>query len=772
MTPYPEIDFQPFAEEPQVAYEANRELNLAWRIVEETGANLFLTGRAGTGKTTFLRKLRETTSKRMVVLAPTGVAAINAQGNTIHSFFQLPFAPYVPGKGFLSADKKHFRFSKQKRRIISAMSLLVIDEVSMVRPDILDAIDMILRRFRNPTKPFGGVQLLLIGDLRQLPPVLKEQEWAHLSPYYNSPYFFDSIALKQAGYQAIELTTVYRQSDREFISLLNAIRDGKADMDVLRRLNTRCIPNFNPADDEGYIRLTTHNHIANSYNQRKLSELPSAPVIYEATVSGDFPESNFPLDRELTLKVGAQVMFVKNDTGAFRRYYNGLIGKITVLSEDSVTVMPNEGDTPIEVERVDWENTRYAVDESSKDIVQETVGVFTQFPLKPAWAITIHKSQGLTFDKAIIEAALSFAPGQTYVALSRCRSLEGMVLGSPIPANAIITDREVNAFIDYCERNTPDLGTLQGLRSEYLRTLLADLFDFSPLRIALADFIRSVNEFIVPLYPSLGTECFEVTGVMTDKIEEVGRKFASLYASAPVDPEQFDADTVLKERIRRGCLYFLDHLKQVARFVNRVPRDIDNQAYIERLNNTFDALWFMLQVKIRMMTTLADRDFSTAAYTNARAEALIDVEGGKKPKQELPAGGKSASSITDSPGSGAPRRFRKEKEKKEAKPKGYSAHESLRLFHERKSIEEIARERGLKESTVSGHLADAVNEGTLPLENLMELPLLKEIKKAIMRRGEKSYDEVREELQALHPEKSLPLYLLYFANKVRTKNVQ
>ena len=772
MTPYPEIDFQPFAEEPQVAYEANRELNLAWRIVEETGANLFLTGRAGTGKTTFLRKLRETTSKRMVVLAPTGVAAINAQGNTIHSFFQLPFAPYVPGKGFLSADKKFFRFSKLKRRIISAMSLLVIDEVSMVRPDILDAIDMILRRFRNPTKPFGGVQLLLIGDLRQLPPVLKETEWQHLEPYYSSPYFFDSIALKQAGYQAIELTTVYRQSDREFISILNAIRDGKADMDILRLLNTRYIPGFNPGEDEGYIRLTTHNHIANDYNARKLAELPAQPFTYEAEVSGEFPESNFPIDRQLVLKEGAQVMFVKNDTGAYRRYYNGLIGTVTALSDSSITVMPRNGGDSIEVERVDWENTRYAVNEESKEIVQETIGTFNQFPLKTAWSITIHKSQGLTFDKAIIDAALSFAPGQTYVALSRCRSLEGMVLGSPIPANAIITDHEVNSFISYCESHSPDLGTLQALRSEYLRMLLADLFDFSPLRIALADFIRNVNDYIVPLYPSLGAECFEANGVMSEKIYEVGRKFVSLYASAPVDPEKFDADMALKERIRRGCLYFLDHLKMIARFVNRVPRDIDNQAYIERLNNAFDALWFQLQVKIHMMTTLSEREFSTAAYTNARAEALIDVEGGKKPKQLLPTAGKPVSSVTDSPGSGAPRRFRKEKEKKEAKPKGYSVHETLRLFREGKSIEDIARERGLKESTVSGHLADAVNEGNLPLEDLMELPLLKEIKKAIMRRGEKSYEEVREELQALHPDKPLPLHLLYFANKVRTKNVQ
>ena len=763
MKEYQPIDFEFMAAEPEEAREANRELNLAWKIVEETGANLFLTGRAGTGKTTFLRKLRETTSKHMVVLAPTGVAAINAQGATIHSFFQLPFAPYIPGKGFMTNDKKHFKFGKMKRRIIAAMSLLVIDEVSMVRPDILDAIDSILRRFRNPMQPFGGVQLLLIGDLRQLPPVIKEEEWNLLAPYYNSPYFFDSIALRQAGFQSVELTKVYRQNDRQFISLLNAIRDGKADMDTLKSLNRRYIPSFSPADSEGYIRLTTHNRIATGFNDRKMAELPGEPMVYEAKVSGDFPESNFPAERHLTLKNGARVMFVKNDTGSFRRYYNGLLGTVTALTEDYVTVMPDEGEDSIEVERVDWENTRYAIDDVSKEITQETVGIFNQFPLKTAWAITIHKSQGLTFDKAVIDASLSFAPGQAYVALSRCRSLEGMVLGSPVPANAIITDHEVNAFIDFCERNTPDDDTLNSLRSTYLRALLADIFDFSALRIAFADFLRNVNEFIVPLYPSLMRECDEATRTVEKDIDEIGRKFAAIYASEPVNPERFDADKPLKERVRRGCAYFLDHLTKVAKFVNRIPRDIDNQAYIERLNNTFDTLWFQLQLKVRMMSTLADKDFSTAAYTNARAEALIDMEEVGSAKRK-----------TQTPKTAASRKFGKaeEKEKKEPKPKGYSTHETLRLFREGKTVEEIAAARGLKEGTISGHLADAVNQGLLPVEDVIPLPLLKEIKKAIMTRGEKSYEEVMEELSKRHPETPVPRHLLQFANRVSVKKSQ
>lgn len=750
---YPDLDFNSLAEEPLAAYETNRELNLAWRIVEETGANLFLTGRAGTGKTTFLRKLRETTAKRMVVLAPTGVAAINAHGTTLHSFFQLPFAPYIPGKGFLTSERRHYNFSKLKRRIISAMSLLVIDEVSMVRPDILDAIDSILRRLRNPIKPFGGVQLLLIGDLRQLPPVMKEEEWTHLAPHYKSPYFFDSLALKQTGFQAIELTMVYRQRDHEFISILNAIRDGKADISTLQRLNSRFIPNFNPKEEDGYIRLTTHNHIAQNFNSRKLAELPGNPMVYEATVTGDFPESNFPIDRQLILKEGAQVMFVKNDTGNFRRYYNGLLGTVIRLSEDSVTVMPNESDTPIEVERVDWENTRYSVDETSKNITQETIGIFNQFPLKTAWAITIHKSQGLTFDRAIIDASLSFAPGQTYVALSRCRSLEGMILGNPIPANAIITDNEINDFIDYCNHHYPDMAALNGLRAEYLRTLLADIFDFSTLRIAFEDFLRNVSEYIVPLYPSLRRECVEARKVMEGDIDEVGRKFIKIYASSPLNPELFYADTALKEKIRRGCLYFLDHLKRTSRFVNRMPRDIDNQAYAERLNNTYESLWFQLQLKIKMMTTLSEQDFTTSSYINARAEALIDMEGGKVTSLKKPK-----------------KKEKKLKEKKGKKPKGYSTHETLRLYREGKSIEEIASLRDLKNNTVSGHLADAVNQGLIPLEDVMSDSLFKEITETLMKREGKSFEEVREELQTNHPETPLPLYLIYFANKVKTNN--
>ncbi|MDE5808581.1 MAG: AAA family ATPase, partial [Muribaculaceae bacterium] len=489
------------SEEPESAYELNRDLNLAHRIVEETGANLFLTGKAGTGKTTFLRRLRQTSPKRMIVLAPTGVAAINAEGSTIHSFFQLPFSPFIPGRGFVEKDTRRFSFSKEKRRIMASLDLLVIDEISMVRPDTLDAIDSVMRRYRNPALPFGGVQLLLIGDLRQLAPVLKDDERRLLAPFYPSEYFFESLSLKKSGFVTIELTTVYRQTDRDFINILNAIRDGHASPEILAKLNARYIPDFNPPDSERFIRLTSHNRMADSINRSRLQEIPEAGEIYTASVSGNFPETSYPADFRLHLKVGAQVMFIKNDSGADRQYYNGMLGTVTGLTEDSVIVAPADGKPPVTVGFVEWENTKYIINDETKEILPVADGTFSQLPLRLAWAITIHKSQGLTFNRAIIDAGYSFAPGQTYVALSRCRSLDGLVLGQRIPPSAVITDNNVNSFIADSALSRPDEQAIESMRAEYTRLSLSDLFDFRQAKLAFDDFHRAVAEYVVPLYP-------------------------------------------------------------------------------------------------------------------------------------------------------------------------------------------------------------------------------------------------------------------------------
>ncbi len=393
--------------------EQNSELALAWQFIENTGTHLFLTGKAGTGKTTFLRKLKRESPKRMVVIAPTGIAAINAGGVTIHSFFQIPFAPYVPESSFSTNGQAtyRFRFGKEKINIIRSMDLLVIDEISMVRADLLDAVDEMLRRYRDRHKPFGGVQLLMIGDLQQLAPVVKDEEWQMLKKYYDTPYFFSSRALKQTEYCTIELKTVYRQSDRAFLDLLNRIRENHCDPQVLEALNRRYLPDFQPRKEEGYIRLVTHNYQAQRINNYELEQLPGRSYAFRATIDGKFPEYSYPTDELLELKKGAQVMFVKNDSSGEHRYYNGMIGEVTDLSADSIEVRAKDSTATFLLQEEEWANAKYVLDEESKEIVEDIEGTFRQFPLKLAWAITIHKSQGLTFERAIIDASSSFAHG-------------------------------------------------------------------------------------------------------------------------------------------------------------------------------------------------------------------------------------------------------------------------------------------------------------------------------------------------------------------------
>jgi len=369
----------------------NPQLHLANNLLKYTGTNLFLTGKAGTGKTTFLHSIRENSPKRMIVVAPTGVAAINAKGVTIHSFFQLSFAPFVPNT---RPAKEFFRFSKEKINIIRSLDLLVIDEISMVRADLLDAVDFVLRQFRRNEQPFGGVQLLMIGDLEQLAPVVKDEEWSLLSSYYKTPFFFDSQALKKTNYVCVELKTVYRQSDEKFINMLNRIRENKIDSDLLQELNKRYDPNFDPDNEDGYITLTTHNAQAQRINSEKLAKIKDKSYIFEATVTGNFPEYSFPTDEKLELKKGSQVMFVKNDVGSEKRYYNGKIAVITDIEEDRIEVQGKEDAYPIVVERAEWVNMKYSIDPNTKELREEEEGVFEQYPLKTAWAVTIHKSQG------------------------------------------------------------------------------------------------------------------------------------------------------------------------------------------------------------------------------------------------------------------------------------------------------------------------------------------------------------------------------------------
>ncbi|MDE7413880.1 MAG: AAA family ATPase [Muribaculaceae bacterium] len=736
------------AEEPASSYQLNKELNLAHRIIEETGKNLFLTGKAGTGKTTFLRRLRETTKKRMIVLAPTGVAAINAQGSTIHSFFQLSFSPFIPGQGFIGEDKKRFSMSKEKRRIIASIDLLVIDEISMVRPDTLDAIDSVMRRYRNPVLPFGGVQLLLIGDLRQLAPVLRDDERKLLTPHYPSEYFFDSIALRQSGFETIELTTVYRQNDPDFIDILNAVRDGLVTKDIIDKLNTRYLPGFNPPDSEKYIRLTTHNRMADDFNFRRLSILPTESLTYQAKIEGKFPESSFPADQFLQLKVGAQVMFIKNDSGAERLYYNGMIGEITWIGEDTVTVAPADGSDPICVGYAEWENTRYSVNEESKEIEAVTEGVFRQLPLRLAWAITIHKSQGLTFDRAIIDAGYSFAPGQTYVALSRCRSLEGMVLSQPIPLSAVITDQKVNSFISECSQKRPDEESLNRMRAEYTRHTLAELFDFRSERIAFDDYHRAIREFVVPLYPQYDKPFREAADIIHHNVDIVGSKFKTLYASSPILPEALECHPEFLQKIRKGCEYFLSLLEKIIETVDGVNVNIENKTYVKRLTNAYENSLFKLNIKFHLLRYLANVDFTPAEYVNAKAKGVIEASAkgnsSKKSKYVEDSSPKDKKSKN------------KNKETKLKRPVGYSRRISYEMFLKGKTIPEIAEERNLSPNTIGQHLGEFVASGELDILDVLEPDKFNAIHKIMVNVG--SFREGKEDLQGIAEQYEISVY--------------
>lgn len=767
ISPYTDYDYIDLsaAEEPESAYELNRDLNLAHRIIEETGSNLFLTGKAGTGKTTFLRHLRRSSAKRMVVLAPTGVAAINAEGTTIHSFFQLPFSPFVPGKGFIGNDSRRFSFNKEKKRIIASLDLLVIDEISMVRPDTLDAIDSVLRRFRNPALPFGGVQLLLIGDLRQLAPVLRDDERNLLSPYYSSEYFFESRALRESGFVTIELTTVYRQSDPAFISILNAVRDGNVSADILNRLNQRFIPGFKPEDDKKYIRLTTHNRMADDINIRRLMEIPHEGRVYHAVIKGNFPESSFPADYMLHLKIGAQVMFIKNDSGSERLYYNGLIGTIVSLNENSVTVAPEDGSAPIDVVPTEWENTKYVINDQTMDITPVVEGSFFQLPLRLAWAITIHKSQGLTFEHAMIDAGYSFAPGQTYVALSRCRSLEGLVLGQRIPLTAVITDNNVNSFIQESARNRPDTAALDMMRAKYTQHNLSELFDFRSARVAFDEYHRAVSEYVIPLYPQYYEPFRKAASIMTQEIDQIGSKFSVLYASAAVTPEQLQAHPEFLEKVRKGCEYFLSLLKEVIDVADSISVKLDNNTYITRLNNAYDTAIFRLKVKYNTLRRMTDIPFSTSEYIKAKAYAVIEssnTTGIKKSAEKRKKSEKKRKQIPiDIPAidNTAAEKPLKEKKSKPATPKlpvGYSKRRSFEMFREGKSIPEIAKERELVNSTIAGHLAEFIASGELDPQAAFEEGHFELIAEAFSH--DLSFGEVIASLKDKVPDYEISLY--------------
>ena len=684
--------------------ERNEQLRQAWDFVEHTGRSIFLTGKAGTGKTTFLKTVVERSKKQMVVVAPTGVAAINAGGVTIHSFFQLPLSPYLPG----AKVKQKYDFSKEKRKIISSLDLLIIDEISMVRSDLLDAIDNVLRRYRDGRLPFGGVQLLMIGDLAQLTPVVTPEDEEVLHGYYDTPYFFGSKALQKIDYVTIQLQKIYRQADAAFVDILNHIREGVATAEDFATLDSRYNPDFRPKVEEGYIRLTTHNRTADEYNDSEMKTLATKPFTYRAEIEGTFPEMSYPTAEYLTLKVGAQVMFVKNDTDG--KFFNGKIGRVVELDDEMVRVLCTGEETPVDVVPLEWENSRYSIDEKTREIKTEVMGVFRQYPLRLAWAITIHKSQGLTFDRAIIDAGRSFAPGQVYVALSRCRSLQGVVIASKITPSAIISDETVERYIDRQEIEAErSITQLPDLKRDYYRRLMLELFDFTRLQTTESYMLRLMMEFFSSMNPELLQMHRQAVETFRTDIADIAAKWTAGLAS--MSHEKLNSEPLL-ERVRNSAGYFRKKIEEVFERLLEVSKKLqsNNKEAMRRYDDTLSSLTQLCRFHILLLEAIGQKGFSIENYLKEKQRSQVMAM--EKPERK-----------------------RREKEKKPKEEKEKTWVTSYKLYKEGKSVDEVASIRGLNRSTIAGHLGRYIETGEIALEELVPPEHISIIRKAIQQAG-------------------------------------
>lgn len=580
-------------------------------FINYTNASIFLTGKAGTGKTTFLKYCKENGVKNTAIVAPTGVAAMNAGGTTIHSFFQLPFTPYIPaGKAFDGNngvnDKNsllsHLRLNNDRKDVMQKLELLIIDEISMVRCDVLDAIDAVLRHVRSQySRPFGGVQVLLIGDMYQLPPVVKEEEWQILSPWYKSQYFFNSHVIESQPPVYVELNKIYRQNDVSFVNVLNQVRNNEMDEEGFELLHSRYLPNFNPAKEENYITLTTHNNKADAINFKELNDLKGTLRNFNALIEGEFYEKSYPADQQLKLKVGAQVMFIKNDTERVRRYFNGKIGIVEKIEEEKIHILCNGDTNPIEVKKEKWKNIRYVVDKTTNQVEENEIGSFIQFPLRLAWAITIHKSQGLTFEKAIIDAGEAFAPGQVYVALSRCTTLQGMVLHSRIHNNSLHSDSRIASFAKTQKTSAVQIQILQEAKHLFQAEEIKMLFDFSSHQLnakAVMSFVAAQqSSFNAAALPSV-----EQILASMENIESIAKKFEPQLFHILDQPQLPEQNEELQKRLVAATHHFIAALENVKNEINKCAAETDSKITATDFNKLLLDLYNGICLRLHLLT--------------------------------------------------------------------------------------------------------------------------------------------------------------------------
>jgi GTPase SAR1 family protein len=599
--------------------ERNDIFDLAFRFITETGESIFLTGKAGTGKTTFLKYLQQHSSKNIIVAAPTGVAAINAGGVTLHSLFQLPFHPYLPTEANRMELLKNIRYNKQRVNLLRKMELLVIDEISMVRCDTIDAIDAILKSVRrNHTVPFGGVQVLFIGDLYQLPPVAKKDEWNILQEYYQSSFFFDSKAVKEQMPLLIELTKIYRQKEESFVELLNKVRNNQLSITDYEQLNQRFIPGFIPPANEKYITLTSHNNQADGINQVKLQKLTTPAYTFKAIIEGDFSETIYPAEADLVLKEGAQVMFIKNDVIS-KQYFNGKIGTIKTVEKNKI-IVSSDGEE-IEVKEEVWENTRYTLNRTDEKLEQEVLGRFRQYPLRLAWAITIHKSQGLTFEKVMIDAASSFSSGQVYVALSRCTSLEGIVLMSAIPSSAIYSNNHVvNAQSSLVPKGSL-AQRFAGARQLFTIQLLSEVFLLADIDAITHQLHSKIEKQTEKLNESANEWIQQFVQQLTN-IKSVADKFIMRVHELMKGQQLIEENSALQQRIQDAASYFTPLISSLKEQAQKHPLVTEHK---ETAATVDESLLELMQVFIKTTWYLqyCKQPFTVAGYLKHKLAVSI-----------------------------------------------------------------------------------------------------------------------------------------------------